>query len=317
MKEKFHSALFNEVKGSLFEYLCAQVLARHYRVEADFLKHLPEHYQRVLEQQDHLTSVHFPEHLERLPRWAQQVAETLKEKLKDTPVKSIKLTGQYMNHAEETQFAEADFFIDSRPVSLKLNKRQGAVNTKSGGIKSFFTSYFTHPEAAALQESFNQLVESEFAILRFELHELAALPDDDWKSWRKASLSELPGELPRPMRERLHQFYAKLANRLTENLKRLQALDAASFNDALIRLCGLSRPDLWQVVCFHDPSGGAEVIFHDEAKVRRKLQNIQWRESSEIASCELEISDWMLQIRIKPMNKFTTTAIKMNCSVRF
>ncbi|MFN9114605.1 MAG: hypothetical protein ACK5XN_31470, partial [Bacteroidota bacterium] len=230
---------------------------------------------------------------------------------------SIQLTGLYMNQAEETKFAEADFFIDERPVSLKLNKRHGAVNTKSAGIKSFLTTYFTHPKAVELQDDFNQLVESAFAILRFELHELAALPDDDWKSWRKSGLSELPGEVPEAMRERLHHFYAQLASRLGEILNELQNLDPLSFNDGLVRVCGLSRSDLWQVICFYDPSGKAEVAFQDEAQVRRKLQKIMWRKSSEIASCELELSDWMLQIRIKPMNKFTTTAIKINCSLRF
>jgi hypothetical protein len=36
-----------------------------------------------------------------------------------------------------------------------------------------------------------------------------------------------------------------------------------------------------------------------------------------VSSVELDIEGDLLQIRVKPMNKFTTTAIKINCSVKF
>ncbi len=325
VSDKFREALFNEIKGSLFEYLVAAEFARRAGLEAAFLRGMPVHYQRVLEQQDHMTREAYPELLPHLPLWAKQVVEAWVNRFGDEKINSIQLTGQ-LTHTEtaETQ-GEADFTLTSertRAVSLKLNKRQGAVNTKSGGIKSFFSTYFPVPDVQRLQDDFNQLVDAEFSVMRFELHQIAGLSEDqDWAGWRRAGLPELPGELSSDMRERLHAFYARVSAAVRVTLDTIEKNHREIFEAGLLRLCGFGMEGLVQVICFHDIHGKnsaqVDVRIYDEQTVREHLAKRVWRTNSAIASCEMDLADWMLQIRVKPMNKFTTTAIKMNCSVRY
>lgn len=325
MREKFREALFNEIKGSLFEYLTAQAIARSHKLEAIFLRSLPPHYQQVLEQQDHMTRELYPKLVEFLPLWAKATAQAIHGTL-TAPVTSVQLTGQLVHTEAASAQGEADFFVTDaageRAFSLKLNKRAGAVNTKSGGIKSFFVTYFDVPAARELQESFNQLVDAEFAILREELLELVGLaPSASWEAWTAAGFSELPGELPEDLRARIHGFYSRLAQELGVSLRRIEASAPEAFVTGLERLCGFGEREVTQVICFHDLQGATpeavSVRVHGQADVRARLEKYRWRETQNIASVELELADWVLQIRIKPMNKFTTTAIKMNCSLRF
>lgn len=325
MSDKHREALFNEIKGSLFEYLVAQEFARRARLEANFLRSLPAHYQRVLEQQDHMTREAYPELLPHLPHWAKQVVDAWEQRFPAEKIHAIALTGQLTHTDASATQGEADFTITTdrlRSVSLKLNKRQGAVNTKSGGIKSFFTTYFSEAQAVATQEQFNQLVDAEFSVLRFELHQMAGLAeDDDWASWRRAGLAELPGELPTDMRERLHAFYARVSLAVRDALVGIEQRDPRVFEAGLLRLCGFGLPGIVQLIGFHDLHGKnpeqLDVQIHDEEAVRSRLRQKLWRPNADSASCELELHEWLLQIRVKPMNKFTTTAIKMNCSVRY
>jgi hypothetical protein len=325
VSDKFREALFNEIKGSLFEYLVALEFARRAGLEASFLRSLPTHYQRVLEQQDHMTREAYPELLPHLPLWAKQVVDGWQQRFPGEKITAIGLTGQLTHtEASETQ-GEADFTVTTdrlRSVSLKLNKRQGAVNTKSGGIKSFFTTYFSDADVAATQERFNRLVDAEFSVMRLELHQIAGLAEErDWASWKRAGLSELPGELPVDMRERLHAFYARVSLAVREALESIEQQNRAVFEAGLLRLCGFGMPDLVQVIAFHEIHGKhpaqLQVQIHDAAAVLSRLQQKVWRPNADSASCELDLRDWLLQIRVKPMNKFTTTAIKMNCSVRY
>ncbi len=123
------------------------------------------------------------------------------------------------------------------------------------------------------------------------------------------------------MRERLHAFYARLAQALQHRLAKIETGHPAAFSTGLVRLCGLAVPEMIQLVCFHEMHGKnpeqADVRIHHQAMLLERLPARQWRPLAESASCEIELKDWLLQIRIKPMNKFTTTAIKINCSVRF
>jgi hypothetical protein len=89
VSDKFREALFNEIKGSLFEYLVAQEFARRAGIEASFLRSLPAHYQRVLEQQDNMTREAYPELLPRLPRWSQQVVDCWEQRFPAEKIQAI------------------------------------------------------------------------------------------------------------------------------------------------------------------------------------------------------------------------------------
>lgn len=323
MKDKFREALFNEIKGSLFEYLTALEIARFNNCELDFLRNLPPHYQQVLEQQDHMTRELYPELVSYMPLWAKTTATEFLKTHKQIWHK-ITLTGQLIHTDAAVEQGASDFILHgetSHGVSLKLNKKAGSVNTKSGGIKSFFTTYFPTQLSDKLQTQFNQLIDAEFSVVRFELMEMAGLkPEASWEEWRKAGLSELPGELPADMRERLHAFYARGSIELKNSLEKIAQSHPAIFQRGLLNLCGLAD-DITQVICFHDIHGArpsdVKVLVHRQQDLIERLAQFTWRETPQSASVELQLIDWILQIRIKPMNKFTTTAIKMNCSLRF
>lgn len=313
-------ALLNELKGSIFEYLVARELARASGVEEDFLVSLGDDYQRLLERQDLMLRECFPHMPQYLFQWAKKTATHFLA-IQSQTITQIRLAGQFSHQKDQ---GESDFklWLDGAemPVSLKLNKKQGLVNTKSAGVKSFLTQYFPH--ALELQERFSQLVEVEHSLLRDELLELMGLPaSESWSGWRERGLSELPGEQTVAVKEILHRYYSRLASQLERDLIQLQQLDAAPFNDGLVRLLGFSHPQLIQLICFHELQSKnpqhCEVLVHDQQRVRVELSSLRFRESRETASVEIELKSWLLQIRIKPMNKFTTTAIKINCSVKY
>lgn len=319
---KHKEALFNEIKGSLFEYLVARELARTHGGEATFTKALPPQYLTVLAQQDRMMRELHGELAMRLPRWAKMVAQEIQKSLGDEIYQAVLLTGQLIH--TDADWKEADIVLQgttSRPVSLKLNKRASAVNTKSGGIKSFLTEYFPGTTAAGAQEDFNLHVDSAFANMHAEIHQAAGLSvTTGWQEWAR-NYSELPGELPDELRAVLHAFYADLSNKLGVALRDVAINEPAVFQRGLMRVVGFGLPELVQVVCFHDANGAhpeeIDVRLHTYAEAQQHVQACQWKDQREVSFSSIQLGDWQLDVRIKPMNKFTTTAIKINCAVKF
>ncbi len=322
-EEKFRQALLNEVKGSLFEYLVAQELAGAAGALGDFLTSIPDHYQQVLEQQERLLREADAGLALLLPRWARQAAEAFRSSAV-LPIEQVRLTGQLSTTAQGQELGSCDVLLkggagDTR-LSLKLNKARAAVNTKSGGVKSFFGQYFTHASAAREQERFSAAVEREHALVRRELFALEDLPEEapDWGPWRERGLTELPGELRPEARELLHAYYARLARALDDSLATLAAEDAGRFTQALALLAGLA-PQQVQLICFHEYPARDDLDVRVTSYRQGLAQLSQWQRlpATDSASVEFAIGAWRLAIRVKPMNTFTTTAIKMNCSVRY
>lgn len=315
-------ALFNEVKGSLFEYLVASALAKDAGRELDFQKSIDSNYLTVLSQQDRLIRQYYPEMQTFLRDCALESVRALKPHLPPKVLK-IQLTGKLSNSSEARSWAEADLIIEGEssvlPVSLKLNKRNSFVNTKSGGVKSFFSTYFPFAKAE-LQEKFSQRVDLEFEAMARELHELHDLPfSGDFKNWVNTGLSELPGEIGTEGRQVLKLYYARLAGEMQKAFETLEKENPDALRDALALLMGFGNSEILQLVCFHDFKGSAPVRseVHLYQDLQRNLKSLSLLPFSETASVEWQVGEWRLQVRIKPMNKFTTTAIKINCSVKF
>lgn len=321
---KQYQALFNEIKGSLFEYMVAHDLSRSLGIEANFIRNLPEHYQSVLSQQDRMTRELYPELVEMLPHWSKQTAIVISDYNLNFKADKVKLTGQYSNSLGERH--ETDFILESEglelPISLKLNKKSSAVNTKSGGIKSFLTEYFPGEIAEREQSKLSLLVDSTFSGLYIELHEAAGInPENNWEAWRKNGLSELPGELPDELSKILLRFYSVLSKQLKESLEIVAQSSPENFINGLMRLVGMGLPSMVQVICFHDINGKiperVNVLIHNSSEVLDKVKKVEWPESRDVSFFTLRLDTWELSIRIKPMNKFTTTAIKINCAVKY
>jgi hypothetical protein len=309
-------ALFNEVKGSLFEYLMARRFSQLAGEELKFLQTLDANYLHVLSQQDRMIRQFYPEMLTFLNQVSELSVNELIKFLGEVPRNPV-LRGKF-----ET-VDEADLMLDSSrgiiPLSLKLNKKNSYVNTKSGGIKSFFDHYFSFI-APETQQNFNRFVDQEFGRMSHELHTLNDMEfSGHYTDWVKAGKSELPGELDPDERKILKTFYARIATEIHRILTLAKQTHSQDFFASLPALLGFSTPEILQLVCFHDfkSSGPASVSIHPYSEVEKWLKEAYLAPFSQTSSVEIHLGSWSLQIRVKPMNKFTTTAIKINCSVRF
>lgn len=314
-------ALFNEVKGSLFEYLVAKEIARLGNEELQFQQTLDRNYLNVLSQQDRMVRQFYPEMLPFLNQVSKKTVAQMVEYLGKLP-KNPKVMGKFSNSSIHDEIHEADLLVNHDdvllPVSLKLNKKHAYVNTKSGGIKSFFVQYFPFLDSS-IQEKFNQLVDLEFSRMAFELH---ALHDLDYSGnfglWVQKGFSELPGELDPDSRNILKSYYARIAQEMHTILSSAQKQNPEGFAASLAPLMGFGKSEILQVICFHEfPSGESpDIDLHRYSDLQKYLSEAKIGEFNSIASVELDIGPWSLHIRVKPMNKFTTTAIKINCSIK-
>lgn len=314
-------ALFNEVKGSLFEYLVAKEIARLGNEELQFQDSLDRNYLHVLSQQDRMVRQFYPEMLPFLNQVSKITVSRLIEYLGSLP-KQPRVMGKFSNSTLHEDLHEADLLVKHQeallPVSLKLNKKNAYVNTKSGGIKSFFQLYFPFVETS-VQEKFNQLVDLEFSRMAYELHTHHEMDyPGHFGVWVQKGFSELPGELDQDSRSILKSYYARIAQEMHHILTRAYEQNPEAFVTSLAPLMGFGKSEILQVVCFHEfPSGEfPEIQLHSYQDLNQFLSSAKIAEFKSIASVELDIGPWSLHIRVKPMNKFTTTAIKINCSVK-
>lgn len=314
-------ALFNEVKGSLFEYLVAKELAVKANAELVFQQSLDRNYLTVLSQQDRMVRQFYPEMLPFLNEASRLTAINLIDYLKAVP-ESPRVVGKFSNSSLSEELHEADLVVNlhqnSLPISLKLNKKNAYVNTKSGGIKSFFSQYFSflNPE---IQKSFNQFVDLEFSRMAYELHSLHEMEyAGSFDQWVKKGFSELPGELGPDERAVLKAYYARIASEMHRIFQIAEKENRDQYILSLLPLMGFGKTDILQVICFHEfpESLMPQIDIHSYHDVTKDLKNAQLLPFSDISSVEFSIGDWSLQVRVKPMNKFTTTAIKINCSVK-
>lgn len=321
MSEINKEALFNEVKGSLFEFLVAREIALKNQDELGFLKNLDKNYLSVLSQQDRMVRQFYPEMHPFLNTVAKLMGEKIGGYFHPLP-HSPKLVGKLSNSSLRSELHEADLILavgeKMVPLSLKLNKKKAFVNTKSGGIKSFFTSYFGGIPHE-VQVNFNQFVDQEFQRMAHELHVAQDMEfDGNFDLWVKRGYSELPGELNESGRAILKEYYARIALRMHEILSAFYKENPQGFRNSLLPLMGFGNKEIVQAVCYHDFNGGSghEVSIFSVNDILPGIERTEILPFNQISSVELKIGEWNLQLRVKPMNKFTTTAIKINCSVR-
>lgn len=314
-------ALFNEVKGSLFEYLVAKDIAVKGKGELEFQTSLDRNYLTVLSQQDRMVRQFYPEMLPFLAAVSKLTSNTLIDYLKETPT-APRVVGKFSNSSMSEELQEADLLLalatKQVPVSLKLNKKNAYVNTKSGGIKSFFTQYFPSIDQT-VQQRFNQFVDMEFNRMALDLHALHDLEyPGHFNLWVKKGFSELPGELDADSRAILKAYYARIAEEMHSIFQKSFDTDPESFRKSLPTLMGFGKEEILQVVCFHEYplAQESEIQIHSFDEVSKGLEETVLKPFGSISSVEFECGSWSLQVRVKPMNKFTTTAIKINCSVK-
>ncbi|WP_127717647.1 hypothetical protein [Halobacteriovorax sp. HLS] len=322
-------ALINEFKGNLFEYLVAQFLARHYRIEADFVRSFGGDIRKQLTDYDHWLRVNEPDLIKQLPKLAKEVSLELIDKVLPASATKVLVIGKTLAVPHSKDWAEADLLVLNidkvYPISLKLCKGNAFVNTKSAGVKSFINQYFCgFSNASLLQNNINRGVDSRFELMAQELHSHVGL---DFYGrfdhrWADSGHSELPGQLPKDLNAIVVQSYYDCIKDIYETLKDLYKEDKVLFGKSLLPLMGIGDVDIIQITCFHKEVKGIRYNFSGihllyGQELMNDLEMIEILPLKEsISSFEIQLNHLKLQIRVKPMNKFTSAAFKINCSIK-
>lgn len=324
-----NEALINEFKGNLFEYLVGLELAKFSGSEAHYLSSLQSDLTSRLRSYEDWLWQNDSELAEQLPRLAKSCADFFKSHYAKT-FEKVLLVGKIAGGSHDESVGEADLLLIDRhenttPISLKLCRTGAYVNTKSAGIRSFLSKYFSLlPDHGLTQERLNLVLDDSFKELSRELHRRHGLEEEDQfgKKWVEANLPVLPGALDEADQSLMFEHYYRVVSIISDFLKNAFENEQERFNRCVGAILGFANQEQLQVICYHHEvskkkyqwSHGEFTDFSDRFK-QLSLGQFQSAKKSQ-ASLSIEYPFGDLQIRVKPMNKFTVAALKVNCSVR-
>ena len=325
-------SLLNECKGNLFEFLVAQSLSRLFKKEDLFLISLPRDFRGRLQFYEETIREFDSGLLKNLPILATSVATSLENHplFKNKSQFSFSVIGKMVATNDNSVWNETDIVAieelsggqsKKHFISLKLTKDHSYTNTKSAGIKSFIEKYFSAfgTDAIVFQKKLNLEVDESFHMMG---HKLYTMIDQEFRGnfdtrWSQ-SYTELPGELPEEMKEVVYLNYSRVAQKLREFLGELYTKDAQKFYQALHALCGFGNEDIIQVHCFHQNALLKDILIktHSDLFTNDPREIVVKELNTGASSFDIAFKKFVLQIRVKPMNKFTTAAYKINCSIK-
>ena len=323
-------ALINEFKGNLFEYLVGRSLACRVGVESRFIQSFGGELRRRLVEYESWIRVHDQDLVYSLPSLAKECSEKLLQTLNDVCIHNVLVMGKIGAAGGNDHFKEADLLILTEkekviPVSLKLYKANSFVNTKSAGVKSFIEKYFSSFRTAQnRQAQLNERVGLSFNNMAKQLYDLAGLTYTEGfdKNWINEGLPELPGQLNNEMNAVVVKSYRPVIAMIRNIMLEFHAEDPDLFVKCLHPLMGLGKKGMIQLTCSHQQKEGKKYQLHsvdviDETEKSAKMTECIFDQANpEISSFQLSFSSMKLQIRVKPMNKFTSMAHKINCSIK-
>ncbi len=323
-------ALINEFKGNLFEYLLGHSLSRKRGIESRFIQSFGGELRSRLSEYESWLRVHDQDLIYALPVLAEACSSKLDEVLGEQAVHNILVMGKIGSAGGNDHFREADLLILTCeekviPVSLKLCKAHSFVNTKSAGVKSFIDKYFApFREASSKQIELNQRVELSFKTMAKTLHDLAEMTYKDGfdQRWKEAALPELPGQLNKEMNQVVVESYRPVIAKIREILNDFKQEDGELFQNCLKPLLGFGKEGMIQLTCYHQNRDGKKYQLHsidlsEGEQMNAELTGCEFdQENPDISSFQINCGGVTLQIRVKPMNKFTSMAHKINCSIK-
>lgn len=322
---KRQDALLSEYKGNIFEYLVCIELAKPFKREIHFLKSLPSDMISILEQQESFLRNHYPHLLTQLPVLARECAAQFIEVKSIKTIQKIILVGKKLASTQETSFNEADILIytseeQALQVSVKLSKINSFVNTKSAGIRTIFDKYFKELKVEDLQDGFNKFIDIEYESLAIDMHNDADLHYTHlFENWERCGLEVLPGQLKGSAHNLLINYYKKINTALYKQFTQLHKASPVLFKESLYKLMGFSGEEIIQLTAFYQQKNDVfvktriEVIELKEI-VHSKSQSVEFKMNP--TNFEIKLAGHILQVRAKPMNKFTSKAFKINCSIK-
>ncbi|MEH0861413.1 hypothetical protein [Halobacteriovorax sp. DPLXC-1] len=318
-------ALKNEVKGNLFEFLVARQIAIVSKVESLFLKNVDSELLTMMREYESWLRQYDRNLLAKLPLLAIEMAKDLSSNI-EGEIKNVTVVGKRHDHIIKERLHEADIVVQVQdiksgdlkivPISLKLVKSGANITTKSAGAKSIFEKYFrSYDSIGFVQNTLNEFIDKEFdrfASSLYNRHGLEYSGRFD-SLWTK---TQLPGELKDADRDDLYILYRHLIKHYHEIFTKLLSQDKAKFIESLLPLMGLGNKDVVQGICFYKHKSYdldyCHVVNYTE------VEEIRIHElNPEISSFNISIGGDNLQVRVKPMNKFTAPSYKINCSMKF
>lgn len=335
-------ALLNEYKGNLFEFLVARELSVLLKKEAFFLSHLSRELLERLRLYQETLLEYDGELYQKLPKLAHDFIINLFSMWTDSKKKEffdadeIFLIGKLSANSGERLWKEADILVKKSqsslfeiPISLKLSKKGSYTNTKSAGILSFFSQYFhvfdeKFQNIASItdrQTRFNLIIDNSFEQMAFSLHQEKALVyQGGFTQNYTDNYPELPGELKGRDHDILMEHYKRLSSNLLFELNELALLDDRLFINCLFELMGFGSLETRVWTCFHHDHNFYNAHEVDIKKFKDSCyreKQLEFMPLEGAGSVNIKLSNIILQLRIKPMNKFTTKAYKVNCSVKW
>ncbi|PIP89837.1 MAG: hypothetical protein COW01_07620 [Bdellovibrionales bacterium CG12_big_fil_rev_8_21_14_0_65_38_15] len=324
-----NEALINEFKGNLFEYLVGLELAKSAGCEAHFLSSIQSDLTLRLRSYEDWLWQNDSDLAEQLPRLAKSCADYFKSHYSES-FEKVLLVGKIAGGSHDQSVGEADLLLIDRhenttSISLKLCRTGAYVNTKSAGIRSFLSKYFSLlPNSGLTQERLNLVLDESFKELSRELHRRHGLEEEDQfsKKWMDANLPVLPGALNELDQSLMFEHYFRVISIIADFLKDAFEKDQERFNRCVGSILGFANKDQIQVICYHREVSKkkyqwshCEYTDFSDRFDQLALGQFQSPKKNQ-ASLSIEYPFGDLQIRVKPMNKFTVAALKVNCSVR-
>jgi len=314
-------ALINELKGNLFEYLLGLSLSKIHKIEANFHNGFTGSIkEKLIKYEAHLLK-NDPYLFKKLPSMALEVANKINEIL-PSRLDNIFVVGM---SGFRFDLKEADLILVSGEkkifLSVKLCKANSFVNTKSAGVRSFITTYFSHyKESSKWQNDLNVVVDLSFEKMAKKMHEIAgiAYTGGFFSSWFESGYSDLPGRLPPQMKEILRNFYFEVNSKIHNIFMEMERISPGQLTNCLFALIGFGISNIIRVTYYHKEilkekySLEKITIGHPDKLKQTKVGALK----PGLSSFEINFPGGILQIRVKPMNVFTTPAVKINCSTK-
>lgn len=323
-------AYLNEFKGNLFEFLVGSFLAQKKGVEGAFLRSFSPQLRNQFSFYELQLKTEDPVLVQNISLLAQKMGEELLPYL-PSKIDNVLVIGK---DTGLERFKEADLILihgkEYVPISLKLCKENSFVNTKSGGVKSFLSKYFSSfPECQSEQNKLAESVDKGFSNMGHDFHDYYGL---DFKGkfgelWKREVGIDLPGELPDDLKLPLLKFYYQVIGSLYDSFLRFEKSRPDLFKLSLYPLLGFGLPNMIQGVCYHgidessDPykkryaPKGISIRTYDQIRSEIDLLSIG-ELKKKVSSFEIDLPSYSFQIRVKPMNKFIAPSLKVNCSIR-
>jgi hypothetical protein len=257
-----------------------------------------------------------------LPQLASCLAEKLAPQIPDK-LDNLLVVGMA---SKQHRFYEADLLAIKKdqvsPISVKLCKSKAFVNTKSGGVKSIILKYFNGFEKAPIwQLELNEVLNLSFQTMGHELYsqigqEFNGGFDERWE------LSHLPGGVPEKMKTYIRKFYSQVIQKIYEIFLQMNKESPALLKKCLYPIMGFGNPAIIQATCFHGAQNGEKynlkgikILTGEELEEELEVFKIE-PIKEDLSSFEIKLKTNIIQIRVKPMNIFTTPAVKINCSIK-